>query len=264
MIENLLDPAHLPFTHAGTLAKRSDAQKMTMKVIWNTATAAIFPEEEDANFEIAQSTKSSGFRVRAYRPTSETKPDAGSFTFYAPCLTVLNITINEKKGTQMIQVNWSVPVTPTKMRFIYWFFRNVAVSVNKIPGINRAFRWSSDKIIDQDVEMLGGQQIRLDQGARPWNSVVSADTGGVIYRKWRQKQEKEKPWFRSFSKNSQEITDIEEIHQGCSAQYAEVPSGKFKVRERLPLFPDRIRWLLICFLLFSLISLIYFLWVRMN
>eukprot|EP00339_Tiarina_fusa_P019500 CAMPEP_0117028062 /NCGR_PEP_ID=MMETSP0472-20121206/20440_1 /TAXON_ID=693140 ORGANISM="Tiarina fusus, Strain LIS" /NCGR_SAMPLE_ID=MMETSP0472 /ASSEMBLY_ACC=CAM_ASM_000603 /LENGTH=181 /DNA_ID=CAMNT_0004735451 /DNA_START=449 /DNA_END=991 /DNA_ORIENTATION=+ len=120
MIENLLDPAHLPFTHAGTLAKRSDAQKMTMKVIWNTATAAIFPEEEDANFEIAQSTKSSGFRVRAYRPTSETKPDAGSFTFYAPCLTVLNITINEKKGTQMIQVNWSVPVTPTKMRFIYW------------------------------------------------------------------------------------------------------------------------------------------------
>jgi phenylpropionate dioxygenase-like ring-hydroxylating dioxygenase large terminal subunit len=30
MVENLLDPAHLPFTHEGTLAKRSDAKPIKM------------------------------------------------------------------------------------------------------------------------------------------------------------------------------------------------------------------------------------------
>ena len=53
--------------------------------------------------------------------------------------------------------------------------------------------------------MLGGQQVRLDQGARPWNSAVSADTGGVLYRKWRQKEERQKPWFASFAQNADNI-----------------------------------------------------------
>jgi len=32
LIENLLDPSHLPFTHEGTISKRSEAQKMTFTV----------------------------------------------------------------------------------------------------------------------------------------------------------------------------------------------------------------------------------------
>lgn len=36
MIENLLDPAHLPFTHEGTLAKRSDATELSFEVITDT------------------------------------------------------------------------------------------------------------------------------------------------------------------------------------------------------------------------------------
>merc|ERR1712137_116360 len=240
MIENLLDPAHLPFTHEGTLAKRSDAQLMTMKTVWNTATARIEPKERDEHFEWIESLGTKGFKVEAFRPNSKTKPYAGSFTFMAPSLTILNILMNPKKGTKLIQVNWSVPVTPTKMRFIYWFFRNAAVSINRFPGVNRAFRWQSDKIIDQDVEMLGGQQIRLDQGAKPWNSAVSADTGGVIYRKWRQKEEKEKPWFTSFAKSTNGIGDIEDVYKGCSAQFSQVPSSQFHVRSRTSLFPPNV------------------------
>ena len=32
MVENLLDPAHLPFTHENTLAKRSDATSLHIDV----------------------------------------------------------------------------------------------------------------------------------------------------------------------------------------------------------------------------------------
>eukprot|EP00012_Vannella_robusta_P000637 CAMPEP_0206188882 /NCGR_PEP_ID=MMETSP0166-20121206/3850_1 /ASSEMBLY_ACC=CAM_ASM_000260 /TAXON_ID=95228 /ORGANISM="Vannella robusta, Strain DIVA3 518/3/11/1/6" /LENGTH=411 /DNA_ID=CAMNT_0053604717 /DNA_START=112 /DNA_END=1347 /DNA_ORIENTATION=+ len=259
MIENLLDPAHLPFTHEGTLAKRTDAQLMTMKTVWNTATARMEPSEPDKHFDWVEATETKGFRVEAFRPNSKTKPYAGSFTFVAPCLTVLDITINEKKNTKLIQVNWSVPVTPTKMRFIYWFFRNAVVSINRIPGFNRAFRWSSDKIIDQDVAMLGGQQVRLDQGARPWNSAVSADTGGVLYRKWRQKEERQKPWFASFAQNADNIGDIEEVYKGCAVQFSEVPSSQFRERERLPLFPPKVfRAMVIAFAAFLLSILYYF------
>lgn len=35
MVENLLDPAHLPFTHEGTLAKRKDAEEITFDIVYD-------------------------------------------------------------------------------------------------------------------------------------------------------------------------------------------------------------------------------------
>jgi len=78
----------------------------------------------------------------------------------------------------------------------------------------------------------------LDQKAKPWNSAVSADTGGVIYRKWRQQEEKKKPWFKSFDK-SESLGDIEDLQMGCTARFSEVPSGQFQVRPRMALFSTK-------------------------
>ena len=70
----------MPFTHEGTLAKRTDAQLMTMKTVWNTATARMEPSEPDKHFEWVEATETKGFRVEAFRPNSKTKPYAGSFS----------------------------------------------------------------------------------------------------------------------------------------------------------------------------------------
>lgn len=79
--------------------------------------------------------------------------------------------------------------------------------------------WFNNKVIDEDVELLDGtqwfyqankkgQQDRLWVGAKPWQSVVSADALGSRYRKWREKEEKKGGvWFDGFDK----IKDIEDL-----------------------------------------------------
>ena len=252
MIENLLDPAHLPFTHEGTLAKRSDAQLMEMSVIWNTATINKVDEDDD-DFQDCQQTDTRGFKVLCTRPNATAdKKELGFFTFYAPSNLKLELFTNKTKGKKLIQIQLCTPVTPTKMRLIFVFYRNSGVFANKIPGVEHMFRWYSDKIIDQDFELLGGQQVRLGQGANPWKTAVSADTAGVLYRKWRDSAEKLNPWFGSYnarkymalasSSSSSGLSDIEDLDQSsCSVRFAEPPSSRFKVRPNLPLFPDQFR-----------------------
>jgi hypothetical protein len=73
-----LDPAHLPFTHEGTLAKRSDAQRMDMDVIWNTLTRNI-EKDDDSDYAGCQSIGQRGFKVIAYTPNDPTK-NIGNFS----------------------------------------------------------------------------------------------------------------------------------------------------------------------------------------
>ena len=196
MIENLLDPAHLPFTHEGTLAKRSDAQRMDMDVIWNTLTRNI-EKEDDEDFVGSQTIGQRGFKVLAYTPNDPNK-NIGNFTFFSPYIMKLDVTM-KKSGRRMVQLQFCVPVTPTRMRLIVYFYQNIIPFSRYMPFMNRIMAVQSDKIINQDLELLAGQQVRLLQGARPWNTAVSADTGGVIYRKWRERAERSKPWFGGYS-----------------------------------------------------------------
>jgi len=139
--------------------------------------------------------------------------------------------VKKYKGrTKLIQVHFNIPITPTKLRFNYLFIRNIGVSLNKIPGFNRYFIWQSDLIINQDVEvsyinydfyvvlsnskqqMLGGQQIYLLNGAKPWNTAVNADKVGVKYRRWREKEEARRdPWFAGFQQQTSAAVDIEDL-----------------------------------------------------
>ena len=71
--------------------------------------------------------------------------------FIAPYTVQLDL--GEGKKFRMIQVQLCVPVTPRRMRLIYFFYRNVGLFARYIPGHNRLFEWYSDKIINQDVEV---------------------------------------------------------------------------------------------------------------
>ena len=152
MVENLLDPAHLPFTHEGTLAKRSDAQLMEMEVVYDTTKSETKSEKIDCVYLAAiRQMQTCGFKVQATRPNAKGyKQDAGTFVFIAPYISALDI---KTPKFHMTQVHFSVPITPTKMRLHYFFYRNAGVFLKHIPGTNRVFQWMSDKIINQDVEV---------------------------------------------------------------------------------------------------------------
>jgi len=106
--------------------------------------------------------------------------------------------------------------------------------------------------------MLAGQQIRLHQGAKAWNTAVAADRLGVIYRRWREKAEKTtKPWFGGYSHRAAlsqaggegdgsatgGVGDIEDMTGRCSS-YARASAAKdrFHATMGAPFLPPQLKW----------------------
>ena len=81
-MENLLDPAHLPFTHEGTIAKRKDAARMDMEVLWNSVTREM-SDENDHDYQAITKMGMKGFKVRAFRPDDPLRLEAGGFRSFS-------------------------------------------------------------------------------------------------------------------------------------------------------------------------------------
>jgi hypothetical protein len=86
------------------------------------------------------------------------------------------------------------------LKNVFCFSRNFATRFTAGSGVLGALgghlnRWYSDKIMDQDVELLTGQMVNLLNSAKPWNTVVRADKIAVRYRKWREQAERTNPWL---------------------------------------------------------------------
>eukprot|EP00013_Stygamoeba_regulata_P027159 CAMPEP_0177661834 /NCGR_PEP_ID=MMETSP0447-20121125/18928_1 /TAXON_ID=0 /ORGANISM="Stygamoeba regulata, Strain BSH-02190019" /LENGTH=378 /DNA_ID=CAMNT_0019167279 /DNA_START=53 /DNA_END=1189 /DNA_ORIENTATION=- len=147
MIENLLDPSHLPFTHENTLAKRSDAEDMSMDVVYDS----LGEEGTDLSDECSQPTEkqptiiTEEIRAAAKRRVPgfsrllqghckrASKPDSGYFSFIPPYTVVLDIPISPTR--RMIQLQFCVPLTPHKMRLQFVFLRNFATQVGHFGGL---------------------------------------------------------------------------------------------------------------------------------
>lgn len=171
MIENLLDPSHLPFTHEGTLAKRSDAEPLEIDMIDHPR----------------------GLKGRTRSPLHPDRP-AQQFTFDAPCCVRLDLDLG-RKGWKLVQVHYSVPLAKDRMRLFWRICQNF---LTWVPGMSWAMKWQSDRIIDQDVAMLSGQQRRVEQGAKPWGCPVKADAISARYRVWRERNETPDTWFQGY------------------------------------------------------------------
>lgn len=159
LIENLLDPSHLPFTHDGTLSRRRDAQPLEMTVE---------PLEN-------------GFRGRAQR-TRGARTSAGIFTFRGPCSVRLDLS-SERAG--FVQIHHCVPlsVDPERPR-VRLFSRMVRDRFTRFPGAALLTNLGSRVILWQDLAMLRGQQRRLREGGKAWGCPVDADRISLSYRRW--------------------------------------------------------------------------------
>ena len=94
IIENLLDPAHVPFTHNGTIGKRSEACGLEMRV----------------------EAKNGCLEGVARKDPADKKSNFGGayFQFQPPCCVRLNAPIGSIG--QMHQVNYMVPTRPGEVR----------------------------------------------------------------------------------------------------------------------------------------------------
>lgn len=159
MLENLLDPSHLPFTHEGTLAKRRDAQPLEIEM---------HPHERGIRGTVRRARKSSHAPQR--------------FSFDPPC--TIRLDLVPRAGWKFIQVQHCVPleVERPRMRLLSRMVRNW---LTWAPGATWLTHLGSRRVLDQDTAMLLGQQARLARGAEPWNCPVGADRLAVEYRRWR-------------------------------------------------------------------------------
>ncbi|KAJ1553468.1 hypothetical protein HK405_007820, partial [Cladochytrium tenue] len=192
LVENFLDPAHLPFTHDTTIGRRENATAMGM-------TDVKFTEHG----------------VRGVQTTPD-RPDLveSHFEFRAPIGVHL---LFKMKSGESDQTFYPVPTRRGHCRF-FWFQRFAFLARADSFFLTR---WLADwyfprynaRVVGEDYAMLKAQQERLALGANAMNSPVAADLLIKTYRNYWRKAMKVNggPYFKGYS------TDMEDIHlaAGC-------------------------------------------------
>ncbi|KAJ3177521.1 hypothetical protein HK101_010219 [Irineochytrium annulatum] len=192
LLENFLDPSHLPFTHDKTIGKRSNATALTLSCEF----------KENGSIHGVRSTPEREDMI------------VGEFEFHPPSCVALKS--NVPTGI-MDQTFYSIPLSKGRCRFI-WLHRIGFLSLFDTFFLSR---WLMDwwypkycvRIVMEDYEMLKGQQERLAQGASAMNAPVAADLMINTYRNWWRKAMRRDggPWFKGYS------VDIEDIVlDGCT------------------------------------------------
>jgi len=185
MVENLLDPAHIPFAHEGTIGSRKKVEKL-------------FMELTKTRQGLRGSVKQGYYNA-----------------FEAPCNIVLHTPPVPGK-MDMYQFVACTPTAPGHMRMVYRAYRNFATWIDRIPPLRRLFDGFSRKIVFQDYELLRGQQQRLREHALPWNSTIQVDILPLTYRRYWQRtfgnRTKEGPWWRGWDGN----LDLEDLDRAGS------------------------------------------------
>eukprot|EP00747_Dinoflagellata_sp_TGD_P033278 gnl/TRDRNA2_/TRDRNA2_136512_c0_seq1.p1 gnl/TRDRNA2_/TRDRNA2_136512_c0~~gnl/TRDRNA2_/TRDRNA2_136512_c0_seq1.p1 ORF type:complete len:457 (-),score=55.35 gnl/TRDRNA2_/TRDRNA2_136512_c0_seq1:90-1268(-) len=174
MIENLLDPAHVPFAHEGTIGRRSAAQPLEMRL--TKTPRGILGSVKDGYYN----------------------------AFVAPCNIVLHTPPKPGK-LDMYQYVGCTPTAPGQMRMVYRAYRNFALWIDRVPPLRRYFDSFSLKIVFQDYQLLLGQQRRLSEKGNPWNSSIQVDMLPLLYRRYYQRTfgnvSKDGPWWRGWDGN---------------------------------------------------------------
>ncbi|KAJ3211225.1 hypothetical protein HDU67_004668 [Dinochytrium kinnereticum] len=194
LVENFLDPAHIPFTHDTTIGKRSMATAITMSC------------------EFTKEGTIHGVRGTPERP----EMSKGEFEFRPPCCVALKMHINDKINDQTF---YAIPLEKGKCRFI-WLQR---FSFLQFMESNFILKWFMDwwapkynhKVLMEDYAMLTGQQQRLLRGANAMNSPVAADLMIKTYRNWWRKAIRKNggPYFKGYSNDIEDI-----VLNGCAAK----------------------------------------------
>ncbi|KAF9608406.1 hypothetical protein IFM89_009772 [Coptis chinensis] len=180
LLDNLLDLAHAPFTHTSTFAKG-----------WSVPSLVKFL------------TPASG--MEGYWD-----PYPIDMEFRPPCIVLSTIGISKpgtlegqsarQCSTHLHQLHVCLPSSRNKTRLLYRMSLDFAPLLKYIPLMHLVWRYFAEKVLNEDLRLVLGQQDRMNNGANIWNLPVSYDKLGVRYRMWREAVEngvKELPFSKS-------------------------------------------------------------------
>ncbi|XP_058087260.1 chlorophyllide a oxygenase, chloroplastic [Magnolia sinica] len=165
LLDNLLDLAHAPFTHTSTFAKG-----------WSVPNL-----------------------VKFLTPTSGLEgywdPYPIDMEFRPPCIVLSTIGISKpgklegqttrQCSTHLHQLHVCLPSSRNKTRLLYRMSLDFAPLLKHIPFMHILWRYFAEKVLNEDLRLVVGQQERMINGANVWNWPVSYDKLGVRYRLWR-------------------------------------------------------------------------------
>jgi phenylpropionate dioxygenase-like ring-hydroxylating dioxygenase large terminal subunit len=161
LVENILDPSHVPFAHHGVQGNREQAKPVPIQITHsskNLITASV-----KGNFP-------------------------AQITFTPPCH--VEYAINLGKGRQVGLVTYCIPTTPGKSRIVAQFPRNFAYTLHRLTP-----RWwehlqTRNLVLDGDMILLHHQEQALQEHQRHsfWKSVyklpTSADRFVIEFHNW--------------------------------------------------------------------------------
>lgn len=160
LVENVVDPSHVPFAHHGVQGNRAQARPVPIQITEST------PTRIEAKSEGRFNTK---------------------MTFEPPCRVEYAIAFGADK--QIGLVTYCVPTVPGKCRIVAQFPRNFAQTAHRWTP-----RWLShiktrNAVLDGDMILLQQQEQILHQSASPsWQKAytlpTSADRFVIEFRKW--------------------------------------------------------------------------------
>ena len=174
MVDNLLDMAHIDFTHDGTIGKRSQASCMKS-------------ERLSVSPFLSTNSESASFRVtRHEEPLGPASIEFSDFHFVPPCFVRIEHHVR-KNQSLFLQIFTILPSAETKMRLLLQFYRNFACYkwIEYLPSYDYWVTRSNQKIVDQDVLLLSGIQRNIEEmGAKPLGITVSADEPIRAFRRF--------------------------------------------------------------------------------
>lgn len=165
LMENLLDLAHAPFTHTSTFAKGWPVPSLVKFCTPATALQGYWdPYPIDMEFQPP-------CMVRSTIGISKPGKLEGSST--GDCAKHLH------------QLHVCLPSSRGKTRLLYRLSLDFLPILKHVPYIQSLWKYLANKVLDEDLRLVLGQQDRMVRGANVWNLPVSYDKLGVRYRKWR-------------------------------------------------------------------------------
>ncbi|CAF0820213.1 unnamed protein product [Rotaria sordida] len=174
MIDNLLDMAHVDFTHDGTIGKRSQASCMRSERITPSP-------------YFSTNSESVSFKVQRYEQSPPLSWNDFSYVHFIPPCFIRLEHHNSKKKQLYVQIFFILPNAENKMRLLLQFYRNFACYkwFEYTPGYDYVAAKINKKIVDQDVLLLNGIHRNIVQmGAKPLGKIVSADGPIKAFRRY--------------------------------------------------------------------------------
>ncbi|NES84100.1 MAG: Rieske 2Fe-2S domain-containing protein [Moorea sp. SIO2B7] len=204
-IENVLDPAHLHFSHDGSQGNREKAQPLEMEIIESSI---------------------KGFQGR-FRDTKGSHQFWRNMDFWAPNLVSFRFSL-EQKGWDFGLALYSMPLGKGKCRVLTRSYRNFFTWKVKLTP-----RWlihlGQNKILEEDMPLVIGQKEQIERLGQSLKDLYlplnTSDIFVIEYRKWLDKFGYFLPFYQGYSTSHNVETDNFSHH--------DVPLDRYKQHTQL-------------------------------